>query len=224
MPAKRTYAEHGDACAAAHAMDLVGDRWSMIIARELTLGPKRFNELLQSVHGITPAVLTARLRELERTGIVDQYPLPAPARVMVYDLTDWGQGLEPILRALGRWAHGSPSFPTGGDMTPDAVVLAMRTMAPTEPVRHPIAVQLCLADGRARPQYGYDYRLRWADADLTIERGVHPNPSATVTADATVWSQVIFGGLAITAAQRKYGLAVTGDRMTVRELINAFRS
>lgn len=222
MPTKRTYAEYGDACAAAHAMDVIGDRWAMIIVRELTLSPKRFNELLESAHGITPAVLTTRLRELERAGILNQNTLPAPARVNVYDLTDWGHGLEPILCALGRWAQDSPEFPTDGRLTPDGAVLAMRTMAPTAP--EPIELQLRLADRRTRHQHGYDYRLTWSDTDMTIERGLHQNPQAIVAGDASVWAQTVFGGLTITAAERDHGLVVTGDRRMVRKLINAFRS
>src|SRR5262245_20026042 len=70
VPTKRTYNEYGDRCAAAHALDLVGDRWSLIIVRELTLGPKRFNELLETLRGISPAVLSARLRELESYGVL----------------------------------------------------------------------------------------------------------------------------------------------------------
>ena len=80
MPIKRSYADHGDACATAHAMELLGDRWTYPIVRELMLAPKRFSELAEGVRGITPATLTTRLRDLQAAGLVERVELPAPAR------------------------------------------------------------------------------------------------------------------------------------------------
>ena len=111
MPIRRSYADHGDACAAAHALDVVGDRWSVIVIRELMLGPKRFSELLACAHGATATTLTMRLRELEQAGVVNHVALPPPALVTVYGLTEWGLDFEPILQALGRWAQRSPALP-----------------------------------------------------------------------------------------------------------------
>ena len=80
MPTKRTYGDLGDACRAANALDLVGDRWTLIVVREVILGPKRFTDLQESVRGITPAVLTDRLRSLRESGIIEQIVLPDLAR------------------------------------------------------------------------------------------------------------------------------------------------
>jgi DNA-binding HxlR family transcriptional regulator len=223
MPPRRTYAEHGDACSAAHAMDVIGDRWALIIARELLLGPKRFNELLDSARGITPAVLAARLRELEQASILVPSTLPPPARVKAYSLTDWGRGLDPIIRALGRWAQDSPERPTGGGLTPDGVVIAMRTMAPTKPVPEPIELQLRLYDRRSRHDDPYDYRLTWSGIDLDIWRGTHPDPPTTVTSDSSTWSRLLFDHLDLAAAERHHGLTITGDRRMVRKLSKAFQ-
>lgn len=110
MPVKRTYADHGDACAAAHAMELIGDRWTHPVLRELMLGPKRFGELESSVRGITPAVLSARLRELEASGLVEKVVLPPPARVAAYGVTAWARDLQPIFEQLALWAHRSPTW------------------------------------------------------------------------------------------------------------------
>lgn len=222
IPLKRSYAEYGDACSAAHGMDLIGDRWSLIVVRELVLGPRRFNELLDSAHGITPAVLTARLRELEEAGIVCRRTLPAPARVGVYELSDWGHGLESIIRVLGRWAQSSPRRPTEGGLTPSGVVLAMRTMAPSDPVARPIELQLRLHDRRSQYQDEHNLRLAWSKTDLTIENGTPADPHATVSADSTVWAQTIFGGLDLANAERDHDLMITGDRKAVRRLIRAF--
>ena len=96
MSSRRTYASYNDGCAAAHALDLIGDRWTLIVVRELILGPKRFAELQRDLMGISPAILSQRLRDLEDRSIVVRRSLPAPARVDVYELTNWGKQLEAV--------------------------------------------------------------------------------------------------------------------------------
>lgn len=105
MPVKLTYAHHGDACRAANALDLVGDRWTLIVVRELLLGPKRFADLQESVRGITPAVLSERLRSLRQAGIVDQVTLTDLARTRAYAVTEWAVAWS---RSSRPWAAGTP--------------------------------------------------------------------------------------------------------------------
>src|SRR5436853_1715789 len=100
MGVKRTY---GESCAAAHALDLVGERWALLVARELLLGPKRFTDLRAGLPRVGPDMLAARLRELEDAGVVRRRTLPPPAASKVYELTEWGAELAPGLMALGRW-------------------------------------------------------------------------------------------------------------------------
>src|ERR1700710_270654 len=95
--------DYFDGCAAAHALDLVGDRWALLVVRELLLGPKRFTDLRSGIPDVSPDVLSRRLRELEEAGIVVRGSLPAPASSRVYELTDWGAGLVPVVLALGHW-------------------------------------------------------------------------------------------------------------------------
>jgi DNA-binding HxlR family transcriptional regulator len=194
MPIRRSYADHGDACAAAHGFDLVGDRWAVIVIRELMLGPKRFSELLSDAHGATPSVLALRLRELEQTGIVMQSELPPPARVSVYELTEWGREFEPILQALGRWAQSSPSLPGDGTLTPDAAILALRTMATGPPPATALSFDLGLHDGRAvRPVQTW-YHLSWGPDPLVAEKRLHHFESNdSIACDAAVWSDLLFG-------------------------------
>src|ERR1700712_553090 len=97
-----------DACAAAHALDLVGERWALLVIRELLLGPKRFGDLRDSLPGISANVLTQRLEGLEATGVLTRHKLPPPANAQVYELTPWGYESEPIFQTLGRWAARSP--------------------------------------------------------------------------------------------------------------------
>ena len=106
----RTY---GDPCGIARALDLVGERWALLVVRELLLGPKRFTDLREALPRVSADVLSQRLRELERTGVLRRAKLPPPAGSRVYELTEWGRELEPVVLALGRWGSRGP-FPDGG--------------------------------------------------------------------------------------------------------------
>src|SRR3954462_3222812 len=125
MTGARSY---GEGCAAAHALDLVGERWALLLVRELLLGPKRFTDLRAGiVHG-SPNVLAQRLRELEQAGIVRRRTLPPPAASRVYELTDWGLELEPVIIQLGRWGARSPSKARDAELGVDSLILSFRTM------------------------------------------------------------------------------------------------
>src|SRR5690606_38308100 len=112
QPAKRSY---DDACAAAHALDLIGERWALLVMRELMLGPRRFSDLRESLPGVSANVLTQRLEGLEEAGIARRRKLPPPDPAQVYELTEWGLDAEPVILALGRWGARSawqdPSLP-----------------------------------------------------------------------------------------------------------------
>ena len=196
MPIRKSYAEHGDACATAHGIELIGDVWTYPVVREMFLGPKRFSELAALLHGITPAVLTARLRELETKGVVVPTTFAPPALGKGYALTPWGHELERPLEAVAQWAHGSPSWNPEGGLTPDAAVLAMKAMS--RGVEHratsPLAVQLLLSDGRCAAPVTYAYALTWDEQGLAASRGDLPDAAATVRADSTAWAQALFGG------------------------------
>jgi DNA-binding HxlR family transcriptional regulator len=102
--AGRTYGQY---CGLAKALDLVGERWALLVVRELLLGPKRFTDLLDGLPGVSTNVLATRLRELERAGVLERKILPPPAASAVYQLTGYGRALEPALAALGRWGAAS---------------------------------------------------------------------------------------------------------------------
>jgi DNA-binding HxlR family transcriptional regulator len=123
--AKRRY---DDACAAAHGMDLIGERWSMPLIRELLLGPRRFSDLKTSLNGISANVLTQRLEGLEAAGVLVRRKLPPPASVQVYELTPWGYESAPIFQALGRWAVRSPRHDPTRPFSPVSLMLSLRTM------------------------------------------------------------------------------------------------
>ncbi|MEZ0132617.1 MULTISPECIES: winged helix-turn-helix transcriptional regulator [Novosphingobium] len=119
---------YGDACGAAFAMELIGERWSLPIIREMMLGPRRFSEIRAELPGLSAKTLTERLESLEGTGIVTREVLPPPASVQVYRLTEWGLALEPVMQELGRWAVRSTLHDPTLPITPVSLMLSLRTM------------------------------------------------------------------------------------------------
>src|ERR671915_996598 len=125
MATRRTY---GDGCAIARGLDLIGERWSLLVVRELLLGPKRYTDLRRGLPNASPNVLSERLGELERAGIVRRRKLPPPAGSRVYELTDWGRELEEIVISLGRWGARSPSGLSDAPIASvDSIILALRS-------------------------------------------------------------------------------------------------
>src|SRR5437667_8457175 len=109
-------AKHYDQyCPVAHALDVVGDRWALLVVRELTTGPKRYTDLAEGLPGIGTNILAARLRDLEAAGVVTKKILPPPAASRVYELTDYGRELKPVMRELALWGARSLGPPTGDD-------------------------------------------------------------------------------------------------------------
>src|SRR5215467_10650010 len=105
MPTTRSY---GDACGTARALDVVGERWALLVVRELLLGPQRFSDLRTFLPHASSNLLADRLRELSARGVIQRRMLPPPSSSWVYELTEWGRGLEPMLIALGAWAMEVP--------------------------------------------------------------------------------------------------------------------
>src|SRR5947209_18591269 len=125
VPGQRSYR---DPCGIARGLDVVGERWALLVVRELLLGPKRFTDLRAGLPHLSPDVLSQRLRELEQSGVVRRAKLPPPAGSRVYELTEWGRELEPVVLGLGRWASALAPFPPGhGELGVDSLVLALKT-------------------------------------------------------------------------------------------------
>src|SRR3982751_2704818 len=122
---KRRY---DDACGLAHAMELLGERWAMLVVRELAYGPRRFSELKSDLPGISANVLTQRLTELEARGIVRKTKLPPPASVQVYEATPWGLEAVPIIASLGRWAARSPLHDPTLPMSHVSLLMSLQTL------------------------------------------------------------------------------------------------
>ena len=124
-PEKRTYE---DACGLAHAMELLGERWAMLVLRELAYGPRRFSELKADLPGISANVLTQRLAELEARRLVRKTKLPPPASIQVYEATEWGLEVVPLIASLGRWAARSPWHDPTLQMSHVSVIMSLQTL------------------------------------------------------------------------------------------------
>ena len=121
----RTYGQY---CGLVRAVELVGERWGLLIIRDLLVGPKRFTDLHRGLPGIPTNILSARLKELEQSGVVERRLLPRPESSVVYELTEYGRELEDIVMRLGRWGAKSLGDPNPGEtVTPDSLVMALRT-------------------------------------------------------------------------------------------------
>jgi DNA-binding HxlR family transcriptional regulator len=126
---KRRY---DDACGLAHALELLGERWAMLVLRELAYGPRRFSDLKGDLQGISANVLTQRLTELEARGLVRKSKLPPPASVQVYSATDWGLEVIPVIASLGRWAARSPMHDPSLRMSHVSLLMSLQTLLSSE--------------------------------------------------------------------------------------------
>ena len=120
---KRRYDQ---ACGSAHALDILGERWALLVVRELLLGPKRFAEIRAGLPGVSANVLSQRLDGLEDSGVLTKRLLPPPASVSIYELTPWGYRAEPILLALADWGTTAPEFRLSRPMSPTTLMLSLR--------------------------------------------------------------------------------------------------
>ena len=212
MATNRTY---DDGCAAAHALDLVGERWALLAVRELMLGPKRFTDLRTGLPGVSPNVLAQRLRELERSGVVRRRKLPPPAASKVYELTEWGMELEPVLVQLGRWGARSPSKPYDAPLGVDSLILSFRTMF--DPRR---------ADGLSATyeiNFGEDvFRAVVEDSHLEVVRGSVERPDAILETDSNTLAGLVYGDDSFAEALRSGHVKVQGDEEAVEHFLTLF--
>jgi DNA-binding HxlR family transcriptional regulator len=212
MASRRTY---GDGCGIAHALDLIGERWALLVVRELLLGPKRFTDLREGLPNASPNVLAQRLRDLEQAAIVQRRKLPPPAGSWVYELTGWGRELKPVIIALGTWAIRSPSFPHGAPVGTDSVILALGTFFDPGVARD-LSARYEIRLGEST----FDVRI--TEGEIELERGVPSDPDATVVTDAETFSGIIWDGRELSEALRAGDIAIEGDEGAVRRLIEAF--
>ena len=186
-----------------------------MIVRELLLGPKRFTDLRTGLPQASPNVLSQRLRELEQAGVVQRRKLPPPAGSRVYELTEWGLELEPVLGALGRWGARAPLSPPEVGMSLDAHILSLRTLFDPD-LAEGFEAQLELRLGEHR------FRAEAGGGRLEIVRGAASAPDAIVATEPGTLLAVAHGRLALDEAVRAGDLAIDGDRQVVERFVGLF--
>jgi DNA-binding HxlR family transcriptional regulator len=202
MAGLRTY---GDPCGIARALDAVGERWALLIVRELLFGPKRFTDLREGLMGASPNVLSQRLRELERAGILAR----RRAGGSLYELTDWGRELHPLLVRLGAWGAKSPARPRG-PLSVDALMVALEaTFVGAGPGVRAV-YELRLGDHR--------FTVDIEGAEIAIARGGARRADAVIDTDAATLRAVVFGDRKLATAPVK----IRGDARVGRRFFQLF--
>lgn len=203
---KRRY---DDACGLAHALDLIGERWGMLVLRELAYGPRRFSGLKADLPGISANVLTRRLAELERRGIVRKTRLAPPASVQVYEATEWGLEAAPIIGALGKWAARSPLHDPTLPMSHVSMMMSMQTLLSPER-----AAGLHARIGFRFGEVGYVATL--GDGRLDVERTAPVNCDVTFSGSSSDIAAVIHGGAPFSL------IGVEGDMALAKRFVTLF--
>ncbi|MEV4622379.1 helix-turn-helix domain-containing protein [Asanoa sp. NPDC049573] len=214
MPTQRGYRQ---ACGVARGLDIVGERWSLLVVRELLLGPKRFTDLQQALPTASPNALSDRLRELADAGVLRRRQLPPPGNVWVYELTAWGRGLEPIVVALGTWALAAPPTAEQLFVSADSAMLSIRTFFAPGPEQPEVTLRIELRDHGPAGVFGV--RLTSAGADVFHEPPEEPDAVVVTTTDALLaaFGSDDLAGLVAASA------VIIGDHEVVRHLVAGVR-
>jgi len=203
---KRRY---DDACGLAHALELIGERWAMLVLRELAYGPRRFSELKADLVGISANVLTQRLAELEDRGIVRKRKLPPPASVQVYEATDWGLEVAPLIAQLGKWAARSPLHDPTLPISHVAIMMSLQTMLDAE-----LAAGMSATLGFRLGEAQYVANLH--GGRLEVERRAPEQCDVLFMAAPPELAAVVYGGAPLDT------ITVEGDREIALRFVTLF--
>jgi DNA-binding HxlR family transcriptional regulator len=212
MVGRRKYEE---GCAVSHALDLIGERWALVVVRELLLGPKRFTDLRAGMPGASPDVLAQRLRELQEAGVVRQHKLPPPAGSQVYELTDWGAELEPVVTHLGRWGSHSPSMPYDADRSIDSLVLSLRALFDRRAAQgFNATIALRLGENH--------FSIKIADGQLQLARGEAEQATATLDTNPQTLAALLYGGRPLDDVLRTGEVTIAGEAAVAARFLRLF--
>jgi len=206
---------YDDACGTALAMELVGERWSLLIVRELMFGGRRFSELKASLMGISANILTQRLESMEASGIVVRKKLPPPASVQVYELTPWGYESEVAIRELGRWAVRSPLHDPTLPLSAASLMMSFRTMISAERANDLSAVIGFRFDSEV-------FVARIADGGIAIAREEPDTVELLFDTDPMTMASLVYGGRPFADAEAAGALRMRGDRALADRFVTLF--
>lgn len=210
MPTSRSY---GDSCGIARALDVVGERWALLIVRELLLGPQRFSDLRRALPAASSNLVADRLRELDGRGVIHRRKLAAPAGSWVYELTEWGRELEPIVLALGGWGLRVPLPPEPTTLSATSVLLFLRGSARPDPAAPTTTYRLEL-DDRV-------WAIRSASGQVDIQPGEPAGAAASLRTDPKTLNALLGDPAALDAAVSDESVVATGDLAALRRLLQA---
>jgi len=204
---------YDDACGTALALELIGERWSLLIVRELMYGGRRFSELRGSLPGISANVLTQRLEGLEATGIVVRRKLPPPASVQVYELTPWGRQSETAIQELGRWAVRSPLHDPTLHMSGSSAMMSLRTMFDRG--------RAAGLQARVGFRFGAEGFIATIGDWIEVERA-EPVGDVIFDTDPMTFVSIVYGGRPIADAEAAGALRLCGDRALAERFVTLF--
>lgn len=210
MPTSRSYQ---DACAIARALDVVGERWALLVVRELLLGPQRFSDLRRALPGASSNLVADRLRELDGRGVIARRKLAPPAGSWVYELTAWGRELEPIVLALGAWGFRVPLAPEPTTLSAASVLLYLRGAVRPGPGA-PAAVHRVELDDRV-------WTVRAEDGQVLVEPGEPARADASLRTDPKTLNALLDDPSGLDAAMSGGSVTVEGDLSALRRLLAA---
>jgi DNA-binding HxlR family transcriptional regulator/putative sterol carrier protein len=209
---------YGQICGLSHALEIIGERWALLIIRDLVDAPKRFTDLRQGLPRIPTNVLSARLKELEQANVLQRRILPRPANAVVYELTEYGRELEDILLALGRWGARSLPDPAIDDsFTLDSLMMALRAgyhVNEAQSVAEPISYELRIDE--------IVISLTVRDGELTVASGPQPAPDLVIEAGQD-FATLLTGRTSPSDAIESGSVRVTGDPDLLTEFTNTFK-
>ncbi len=209
----RSYNEY---CAVARGMDVIGERWTLLLVRELLLGPKRYKDLLTGLPGIGTNLLAARLRELEAWGLVRRGVLPPPAGSAVYELTDAGQELEPVMAAIGRWGFRFMDAPRATDtLVPSAYFVALRASFRPEAAAG-LKQRFELRVG------GRVFEVRVEDGRCTTREGRTSDPDVVLAMEVETLNALLFNQMSADEAIAQRRVQLEGDPAALNTFISVF--
>lgn len=206
---------YDDACGTALALELVGERWSLLIVRELMFGGRRFGELKASLPGISANILTQRLEGMEASRILVRRKLPPPASVQIYELTPWGYESERAIQELGRWATKSPLHDRTLPLSAASLMLSFRTMIS--------AKRAAGTDARVGFRIGAEtFVAQVAGGGIVIRREDPAGTDVLFDGDPMTMASIVYGGRPIADAEGAGALTVTGDRQLAERFVTFF--
>jgi DNA-binding HxlR family transcriptional regulator len=209
---RRTYGQY---CGLAHAMELVGERWALLVIRDLLPGPKRFTDLRNGLPRIPTNILSARLKELEASGVVQRRLLPRPQGSVVYELTDYGRELDDVVLRLGLWGARSLGQPRPDDIvTTDSLIMALRATFSR--------------DAAAGLRLGYEVRVGDIvvhalvdDGKVEVEQGPLPRPDLVIDTGPELRA-LLAGELGPSEAVAGGAVRLTGDPALLDRFVQVF--